>query len=320
MAGKRQHYLPRFLSKGFALKNDAQTVMSWVFQKDKIYKSNILNIGVEQYFYGNVNCVLDEDITSLENSFSVEIEKLRLIDSNVYHIKNGIFPKLFFLQLIRTRNARVTLEEIYNYGIDKAFSEARLSLSNGSFYENFKNNQQYKELYQFVSNGLISNDVFTNIVSTALDKLEPYLSETQKALSSQATEISTNVHKNIMGQYIDGDLYNKLYDNLMDCSWNILVFDSVHPLILGDCGCYIKNNNDEVTTWFNYQDVDKVLFPISTKHLILGSKSKIENIKLDIDEINIGSSKCSKIFFISSQNTQREYKYLQFLNKNSNVW
>jgi len=126
MAGKRQHYLPKFLSKGFALKNDTQTVISWVFQKGKIYKFNVLNIGVEQYFYGNTNCVLDEDITHLENSFSVEIEKFRLIDSNVYHIKNSIFPKLFFLQLIRTRNARITIEEVYNYGIDKALVEVHI--------------------------------------------------------------------------------------------------------------------------------------------------------------------------------------------------
>jgi Protein of unknown function (DUF4238) len=52
MAGERQHFLPRFLLKGFASRQSRQQFYTWVFQKGKeAFETNILNVGLAKNFY-----------------------------------------------------------------------------------------------------------------------------------------------------------------------------------------------------------------------------------------------------------------------------
>jgi len=52
MAGKNQHYIPKFLQKAFATGNDEDYFFTWKFQRGQPATSDrIDNIGAETFFY-----------------------------------------------------------------------------------------------------------------------------------------------------------------------------------------------------------------------------------------------------------------------------
>ncbi|MDO4247409.1 MAG: DUF4238 domain-containing protein [Neisseria sp.] len=77
MAGKRQHYIPQFLQRGFAIEGDKKK--AFVIRAGKAaYLSNIQDIGVEGYFYTEGEDVLVDDlITEEENLIAPIINDFR---------------------------------------------------------------------------------------------------------------------------------------------------------------------------------------------------------------------------------------------------
>jgi hypothetical protein len=73
MAGKRQHYLPQFLQRGFASSPDG--ARTWLYRKDTVPReARMRDVGVEQNFYSvESDASLDETITEIERNEFVEI-------------------------------------------------------------------------------------------------------------------------------------------------------------------------------------------------------------------------------------------------------
>src|SRR5437667_11036793 len=67
MSGKRQHYLPQFLQRGFASATDR--TRTWYYRRTAIPKDvGIRYVGVEDYFYSDsLDTTLDTSITALES-------------------------------------------------------------------------------------------------------------------------------------------------------------------------------------------------------------------------------------------------------------
>lgn len=147
MAGKRQHYLPRFLSKGFNSKNKSKEPRSWVFTNDKVYETNLKNIGLQQYFCSGD---LDLKVTDLEREFSKQIDNIRKLNSTT-NIRNvEIISKLFYFQLIRTRNIRLTLRNIYNYSLTSYSEKIKKDFSQRNVIQKFRDHEQYKKLCKLI--------------------------------------------------------------------------------------------------------------------------------------------------------------------------
>ncbi len=106
MSGKRQHYIPRFLQKGFISHESGKESYTWVFSKNKEpYNTNIKNFGLERNFYTSDDGIsADEIITKKEIEFSAIIQKLRQEDLSV--LNNSKLPFLLAHLLIRTRLIR----------------------------------------------------------------------------------------------------------------------------------------------------------------------------------------------------------------------
>src|SRR5947209_1838968 len=107
MAGKRQHFIPQFLQRGFTSHLVKGESFTWVYRKDREpFNANIVNVGVETLFYSrNEDEEIDKAITSLENDLSKSIQLLRKNDSdelrNIERISN-----LFAHLEVRTRHIR----------------------------------------------------------------------------------------------------------------------------------------------------------------------------------------------------------------------
>jgi hypothetical protein len=51
MSGERQHFLPRFLLRGFDSRTDGREMYTWVFRREREpFEPNIINVGVSKEF------------------------------------------------------------------------------------------------------------------------------------------------------------------------------------------------------------------------------------------------------------------------------
>lgn len=107
MAGKRQHFIPQFLQKGFASHVVGAQVFTWVYRKGiKPFNPNIKNVGVEGYFYSESDDQkLDEAITASEESFSFIVSSLRS-GKPIESINFELLIQLIAHLEVRTRHIR----------------------------------------------------------------------------------------------------------------------------------------------------------------------------------------------------------------------
>ena len=122
---KKQHYVPQFYLKNFAIhkKSGEYSIRCYNKELDKWYNSNITQVAMERYFYD------DEDPPEYENYFS-HLEGLHatiyikiVSDRSIEHLTS--YDKLMMCHYVmiqneRTRSARVRnaqfTELLYKYG------------------------------------------------------------------------------------------------------------------------------------------------------------------------------------------------------------
>lgn len=95
MAGERQHFLPRFLQRGFASQVQGDKIFTWVYRKDKpVSELNTSYVGVGRKFYTiDGDSEVDDMITDAENNTFAHLVK-QLRESDVGPIETGSIPEL----------------------------------------------------------------------------------------------------------------------------------------------------------------------------------------------------------------------------------
>ena len=119
MTGKRQHFIPRFLLEGFASHTVGNELFTWVYRKDlPPFNTNIINIGVEGYFYSNGNDTqADEIITQAEESFIVLVRRLRATLAGL--LNDPQVPEMIAHFETRTRHLRENFLRTGNYLVSR---------------------------------------------------------------------------------------------------------------------------------------------------------------------------------------------------------
>lgn len=105
MAGKRHHYIPRFLQRGFLMGNPKKEYTYMCLKGGVQRRSKIDNVGVEGFFYsisGEVE--LDDVYTNLENTHSDIIRKLKNLP--LERIDEGELAEIISHFEVRTNNLR----------------------------------------------------------------------------------------------------------------------------------------------------------------------------------------------------------------------
>ena len=107
MAGKRQHFMPRFLQQGFASRVKNDETYTWVFRKGALpFEANITKVGVESEFYNeNEDTEADDLITKDEaTKFAGLVRAIR--DGEPSSLSDPRLPQLIAHLEIRTRHLR----------------------------------------------------------------------------------------------------------------------------------------------------------------------------------------------------------------------
>lgn len=82
MSGKKQHYIPQSILKGFRISQNGKIARVWVFKKDEEPRTaSTRDVAAQRYFYSELSkgdsFTLDDAITEYENAFSDKVRLLR---------------------------------------------------------------------------------------------------------------------------------------------------------------------------------------------------------------------------------------------------
>jgi len=119
MSGKRQHFVPRFLQEGFASHTKRGEVFTWLYRKNaRPVNTNIINVGVEGFFYTDGNDTKADDLVSAaEASFSNLVKKLRT--SSPTRVSDPQIPELIVHLEVRTRHLRQSFLHAGDYLVSR---------------------------------------------------------------------------------------------------------------------------------------------------------------------------------------------------------
>lgn len=306
MAGERQHYIPRFLLKGFASKTSGNKAFIWYFQKGNAPKEvSLRDIALEKNFYGEPgDGSLDAEITEKEKYQASVISRLRenneLSDQDINTLSQFVGE-----MVARTKHMRNSLVE----GSEDLMDMFLRNISDPSKANIILNNPENKEYLlnsdcdSFRNLGIDPKnlEMLKVFSSTAeiVGKLFPTLkTEMGSMLKSAYNNALTRAYKEEQSSLRIED-YKKLY-------WRVEQYED-RTFILGDIGVIKFNSeNGEYTNPIvaNKQE-EFLLLPIAYNTLLIGGSRK--DMPLDfLDSINDGIAELSRDFFVAHQNGEKK--------------
>ncbi|MFJ5453015.1 DUF4238 domain-containing protein [Pectobacterium jejuense] len=309
MSGKRQHFIPRFLQRGFANEKDGKYFSSFC-NKEKI-KENIVieNIGVENYFYSvDGDCLIDEEITNREIYEYSGIHKMLLNNSYQLDGSNPSSLAEFIAHLeSRTRHIRVSFINSSSYLIDAIFSKLKNRDTLYQYLESaFFSNPE--KTHTLLKENMIGKDIpphfhdmlkevlyhsydkwLPEVISNIADKILPVL---HNEIPTILIESAKKGHVNSFVDGVSPKLKAKKYEKL---KYKIMKVDK--PLILGDSIVFFEINSERGFKPYCDEDdiLEAVYFPLDEHTLLYGFKSEY---KPRVENINTIISQCSLEFFI----------------------
>lgn len=316
MAGIRQHYLPRFLLKGFVSKTNKQEKYTFVFPKDgKPYETNLINIGLEKYFYGTPkNSETDDAITSEEEKYVSFVEEIRTLDrtSQVDQFKSHSFiTHLVF----RAKHIRESIVEVQS----KAFRAIQNNIKDKNpqeiFYDYIQTNKDRfaKALRKNLSKSL--NPFETEIGVQFALKNPKFLSsnlppEFQKDTLQWIEWMIEDTPKNAKTGHNEALKKSLEPNNFLKHSKNFkweTVYRKNQNLVLGDVGPVGVFGPKLVykSLLFEMDNLSQILLPISSSHILIGTSPDSPCSIPDEKTINQSVASLSRSFIISKVNTEK---------------
>ncbi len=314
MAGKRQHYIPRFLQRGFLDASDSKADRTWLYRRGtKPRLVGIRDVGVGEYFYSKLSSdgikTLDDLITESERDLDADLIIIRSAPVG-QPINAEIAARLVVHLAIRTNHVRST----FSQGAEKIVDEmAELVLDTVKM------------------RGLLGIDVPTSIkkiatpMSDAFDAL--YLEKyplptalTKRMLSFYVRELFDSFYQEVQTDLsqkivevvgviptITRDAHNKSLMEMNYFSWEGRLSQftwktfSVSNAVLPDCVVLVSEPGGAIVPLIlsSSDKIELVFFPISHNKILIGSYE--ENFDVDIASINFSAAECSDSFFISHQ-------------------
>jgi len=326
MGSDRQHYIPRFLLKGFNSRFHKGQYFAYVYRKEsKPFETNIINIGVSKGFYTQEgDNQADEIITSLETGFAKYIDELREFDTDQNIPSNKISKFVAHLEL-RNRYIRESLldlsGDIVSKSIDffaggndlKQLCRDEFKKDPSILEDKLKQIPQYSQLNR-QQKQLFLDQALKNAVELVDNLADVFIGQVLDRVKNDLPELVKETQLRALKQSGIPEPKVQFYEKL---NWKVNLFDR-DSLILGDCIMMIHVDAERAykTLIEKKDEVLSVLFPISDRHLISGTILE-ENVVFDVDELNSFFAQCSTDFFVSSEDSSEFNKLIDIIDKNS---
>ena len=330
MAGSRQHFIPRFLQKGFVSKVKKQEYYAWVFTKEeKPYEANLKNIGIEKYFYGKPeDSKTDDLLTEREGVYSEYINNLRECDSN-RPLDGGIPSEFVSHLMVRAKHIRESLCEVGDVLIDSA----KKKLDSPVKIKQMLSNQP--ELIEQALREAIDKKCSRKVPQHKKDKLVQsamlIMPQIIAGLGTEDHELFSQllakmkdempaVAKDAQIKGLSKSVAPEKIVEKFDCfHWSLNV-TAKHTLVLGDIGPIARYEPELQFKLFLFAkgELSQIFLPISDTHMIVGKSSK-DSQTPELNEINEASASLSQYYFISSNNSENKKKLSNMISSKSSV-
>lgn len=333
MAGKRHHYLPKFLLSGFCFKQTGKESYCWVYRKTgSEYETNIKNIGVEGYFYGRPEETdLDDRITCEETEFANLVQSLRSSCAGILADQERVSRLVVHLAL-RTKNVRSTFElgvtSFMNDLLDVVSDPEKCkelvlnSISNDpDFIVSAVEGELIKQGKHLHFNSIKKSDLRSLILSQAPMLAEEFAAVETPAVTNfieKAIEIiPSSVGSGHIGALEKGSAPEKRVRGLSNIEWELLVFPK-HSVILGDVGVWVEMSNEEGPIQFSHFEgcPNIVCLPLSHSHVLIGKPFDSKG-EIDLAYINKATASLSFDFFVSSRKNTVRKEWVKIIRSKS---
>ncbi|MGM9482962.1 DUF4238 domain-containing protein [Roseateles sp. NT4] len=311
MAGKRQHYVPRFLQRGFLVTPPEAVEKTWLHRHGRKARSvSIRDVGVSEYFYSKLaegnTATLDNLITDIEGGLNAELSAIRNASEGAL-LDPRTAARLTAHLALRTAHLRSVFEQ----GVGALIDELIQLVSDGG---------RMRDLLSIDKNGFSgARDAlfdearkgfpqFDEIPPRLLDRLFAYLIregfdafyEEQGEMISQAMALLVaGVSKMVRDAHNKSLMaldHSQWEEDLSSLEWRAC---AVEGAILPDCVVLVREgqNGFAPLTLREGCQMDLVVVPIAHNRLLVGSSGATPEI--DIGALNRASASCSDDFFIS---------------------
>jgi len=321
MAGRKQHYIPQCLLKGFKTPGKGKTAKVWVFKKgQQPYVSSTEDIAAERYFYSGISkdnsLTLDDQITQYENKLSELINKL--CESPIgSSIDPYLAAEVITHLTIRVAHLRdifsLSFKEIINDSIgifsDKGLIRSIMGIDNEELPPHIQKQIEEKlSEYPLLAKLGLPKPVLLHMMFTLLkENFNNFYSNDLPIFLTCLNNLASKM-KNIVQTEHNKALVDDLNPNarIMGMSqliWTISEFPE-GDLILPDCVA-VSMLRDRTTfdpcIISSIDEINVVLLPICATKLLIGRRT--DNILPDMQGFNEAAAICSHTFFVNACRT-----------------
>ena len=299
MAGNRQHFIPRFLQRGFSNEKNGKYFTNW-YRKD-CFKENMIveNIGLENKFYSHYgDSSVDKKITENE-TYSYSRILNSLVDGS-YNLDNRKDLAEFIYHMeIRTKNLRENMIDSWAYFGEQL--KNRL-LDKETLIDYFQRNPKtIKELLQNELNKLpILASLHEQYNSMFFDNVQLWLpNAAEKMLSTLVPKFEQEIISKIpeIVKKVQLDVLVSSEDKKSNMHYKVLKTNQ--SLILGDSIVIFEVSGERKFKPFyeSNDDLKCIYIPLDSYSLLYATPNPED--KPNVDGINKAIAQCSFDFFIS---------------------
>lgn len=305
------------------MKKKNKNYFTWVYRLDRDpFNTNIINNGVESYFYSNkLNTAVDDAITEIEPNFASLIADTKINPPN--NIDANLLAAFVCHCETRTKNIRQNLlsfsESTLESNLDTLTNSANFRKSIKGFLKD-KNSGLYIKLKgEFKNKGFTTGQFSTLIksdsfVDNAIREVGTSLSETIK---TQFIPQLKNIIKESQGIILSNEelsqckieKYNKYH-------YEYFTSNDI-DIILGDSIVVFKNEKNDFSSFCEKESMPtQIIIPVSSTSFIMGHKGKND---FDLSGLNSGIAKCSLDFFIHPEFSHERQKLQMLIGKSLHI-
>ena len=310
MAGKRQHYIPRFLQRGFLADHTDNAERTWLHRRGTSPRLVVTkDVGVGEYFYSKLAIAGEETLDDLITSFECDIQAdLRAIQKtppgNV--IEPITAARITTHLTLRTAHLRSVLQQGMAEFLDQISTMAADSdqLRELIGVDNIEMNRVLAAIDEELSSSPLGDllprpfakrfvafwlrESFNDVYAAHMAMFEEGLHKLIKTLPSTMRDGHNKALRTTNPTQWEADL--------AQLSWRT---HTVVDAILPDCIALAQVGADPLTPLLlkEQQIPDSIILPIAHNLLLVGSRG--EPMPLDIDTVNAASAACSDSFFIA---------------------
>lgn len=333
MAGKKQHYIPKFILRGFSSRSKGDEFYTYVYRRNvSPYESNITGVASERYFYGNPSLSsADDRITESENRYSQIVHRYRELNGMNWVGSEDSIALVAHMRS-RVKHIRESLVDSGKLFLDLFLSQLGCAGKSEDLIKGFIRANR-KEVAKNIKERLpdsFSDELKIVITKKILDNPEKWArgkeDELQQHFLGPIAELATGFHHTVKESHIKlferGEDYEAVMQNLSRFRWKIdeaggyeVVFGDVGPVAIS-----CADGRQVVKSLMLVNDkIDFIILPLSSRHLLIG-QSKKEEPCWNIDELNMSIVRLSNELFVSRCCREYEKRLWPMIGQDSSVF